>query len=66
LKAEIEALGLRKGEKCTKFFHQMVNSNKRNNPIESLLVNGTDSSDHIENIEVIEHIVQFYNSLFSG
>jgi hypothetical protein len=34
-------LWLREGEKCTKFFHQVANSNRRNNSIESLLVNGS-------------------------
>jgi hypothetical protein len=35
------AFWLREGDKCTKFFfHQMTNSNKRNNSVESLLVDG--------------------------
>ena len=37
------ALWLRERErdKCTKFFHQMADSNRRNNSIEQLLVNGS-------------------------
>jgi len=50
------ALWLR-GDKCTKFFHQVANSNRRNNSIESILVNGTITS----NQSVIrDHIVHFY------
>lgn len=30
------ALGLREVDKCTKFFHQVANSNRRNNSIEQL------------------------------
>jgi hypothetical protein len=36
---------LKEGDKCTKFFHSMANSNKRYNTIESLLVNGSLSSN---------------------
>jgi hypothetical protein len=32
---------LKEGDKCTKFFHQVANANRRNNSIESLVVNGT-------------------------
>jgi hypothetical protein len=34
-------LWLREGDKCTKFFHRVANSNRRNNFIEQLVVNGT-------------------------
>ncbi|XP_059428690.1 uncharacterized protein LOC132162467 [Corylus avellana] len=33
------ALWLREGDNCTKFFHQVANSNRRNNSIEQLVVN---------------------------
>ena len=36
---------LKEGDANTRFFHRMANSNQKNNGIESLLVNGTLSSD---------------------
>jgi hypothetical protein len=36
---------LKEGDKCTKFFHQVANANRRNNSIESLVVNGTPTSN---------------------
>jgi hypothetical protein len=53
---------LKEGDKCTKFFHQVANANCRNNYIESLIVNGSPTSD--PNI-ISDHIVGFYESLFS-
>jgi exonuclease III len=53
---------LKEGDKCTKFFHQVANANRRNNSIESLVVNGTPSSDPSI---VSNHIVNFYESLFT-
>jgi hypothetical protein len=44
------------------FFHQVANLNKRNNSAESLMVNGTASTDHFE---ISENIVQFYNNLYA-
>jgi hypothetical protein len=41
-------LWLREGDNCTKFFHIMVNSNRRNNFIDSLLIGGTISTNRIE------------------
>ena len=38
-------LHLREGDTNTKFFHRMANSNRRNDGIESLMVNGILSSD---------------------
>jgi hypothetical protein len=56
------ALWLKEGDKCTKFFHRVANSNRRNNSIEALSVNGSVSSDQSA---IREHIVQYYDSLFS-
>jgi hypothetical protein len=53
---------LKEGDKCTKFFHQVANANRRNNSIDSLVVNGLPTLDL--NI-VSDHIVGFYESLFS-
>jgi hypothetical protein len=53
---------LKEGDKCTKFFHQVANSNRRNNSIDSLVVNGTATSD--PGI-ISDHIVNFYDSLFT-
>jgi hypothetical protein len=56
------ALWLKKGDKCTKFFHRVANSNRRSNSIESLSVNGSISSDQ----QVIkDHVALFYKSLFA-
>jgi hypothetical protein len=38
-------LWLKEGDKCTKFFHQIANSNRRSNSIESLSITGSISSD---------------------
>jgi hypothetical protein len=54
-------LWLKEGDKCTKFFLRMVNSNGRNNSIESLVVNDSVSTNHAE---IREHIVQFYDNLY--
>jgi hypothetical protein len=53
---------LKEGDKCTKFFHQVANANRRNNSIESLVVNGTETSDPAI---ISDHIVNFYDSLFT-
>jgi hypothetical protein len=53
---------LKEGDKCTKFFHQVANANRKNNYIESLIVNGLPTSD--TNI-IREHIVKYYKSLFA-
>jgi hypothetical protein len=53
---------LKEGDKCMKFFHLMTNSNKRYNTIDSLLINGSLSS----NLAVIrDHAVNFYESMFA-
>ena len=53
---------MREGDSNTRFFHKMTNSNRRNNGIESLLVNGSFSSNQgmIENC-----ITQFFMNLYS-
>jgi hypothetical protein len=58
------ALWLKEGDKCTNFFHRMANSNRRNNSIESQLVNGPVSSDQLKsrNTLCISMIVCFLNS----
>jgi hypothetical protein len=53
---------LKEGDKCTKFFHQVANANQMTNSIESLLVNGSPTSD--PNV-ISSHIVNFFESLFS-
>jgi hypothetical protein len=53
---------LNDGDKCTKFFHRVANANRRNNFIESLIVNGSSTS----NPAIIrDHIVNFNESLFT-
>jgi hypothetical protein len=53
---------LKEGDKCTKFFHQVANAHRRNNSIESLVVNGSPSSDLAL---ISDYIVNFYESLFT-
>jgi hypothetical protein len=53
---------LKEGDKCTKFFHQVASANRRNNTIESLIVDGSPTSD----LACIgEHVANYYESLFS-
>jgi hypothetical protein len=51
-----------KGDKCTKFFHSIANLNRRYNSIDSLLIGDSISSNPAE---IGEHVVQFYQDLFS-
>jgi hypothetical protein len=53
---------LKEGDKCTKFFHQVASANRRNNTIESLMVNGIPTSDPAC---IGEHVVNYYKSLFT-
>jgi hypothetical protein len=53
---------LKEGDKCTKFFHSMANSNKRYNTIDSLLINGSLSSNPAA---IRDHVVNFYESMFA-
>jgi hypothetical protein len=53
---------LKEGDKCTKFFHLVANANRRNNSIESLIVDGLPTSDPAV---ISEHIVDYYNSMFT-
>jgi hypothetical protein len=54
-----KALWLREGDKKTKKNHKVANSHRRNNQVESLIINGSMSSNPIE---IKEHIVKFYNT----
>jgi hypothetical protein len=48
---------LKEGDNCTKFFHQVARANRRNNSIESLIVNGSLTSDPAC---ISEHVVNYY------
>jgi hypothetical protein len=48
------------GDKCTKFFQTMANFNMRNNSIDSLLIDGTISTNQVK---ISEYIVLFYQKL---
>ncbi len=56
------ALWLREGDKNIKFFHRLANSNRRQNSISTLLINGELSS---EPDAIADCITQFYQNLFS-
>jgi hypothetical protein len=53
---------LKEGDKCTRFFHSIANSNRRYNSLESLLIGHTQSSNHTE---ISVHSVKFYQKLFT-
>ncbi|KAG5616439.1 hypothetical protein H5410_016263 [Solanum commersonii] len=52
---------IKNGDKNTKFFHRMATSHKRNNTIESLVINGEESSDPVA---IKNEIVDFYQILY--
>ena len=57
---KIRVLCLREGDSNTKSFHRMANSNRRNNSIDNLNIDGVLTSDQ----EVIDDgIAWFYKSL---
>jgi hypothetical protein len=53
---------LKEGDKCTKFFHLMANSNRRFNNIDSLLINGSLSSNPDD---IREHAASYFESMFT-
>ena len=55
-------LHLREGDSNTRFFHRMANSNRKNNDIESFMVNGSLSSDMGMDAYCI---TQFFMNLYS-
>jgi hypothetical protein len=56
------ATWLREGDKNTKFFHRVANSNRRFNSIDHLVVNGVVTTDQSE---IGTGLVNFYKGLFS-
>ena len=60
-KQKSRVLHLKEGEANTKFFHRMANSNRKNNGIESLMVNGTLSLD--QGI-IVDYITPFFMNLY--
>ena len=55
-------LYLKEGDSNTRFFHRMANSNRRNNCIENLMIDGALSSNQDRIADQIEH---FYMNLYS-
>jgi len=52
---------LKEGDKCTKFFHSIANSNRRYNSIDSLWIGDTLTSNKSN---IGDHVVEFYQKLF--
>jgi hypothetical protein len=59
---KLRALWLKEGDQNTRFFHKVANSHRRYNRVEVLRINGVLSDDPTE---VKDHVVQFYQSLYS-
>ena len=57
-----KVLFLKEGDSNTRFFHRMANSNRRNNCIDNLMIEGALSSNQDR---ISDHIVQFYMNLYS-
>ena len=57
-----KVLFLKEGDSNTRFFHRMANSNRRNNCIENLMIDGavTTNQDRI-----VHHVKQFFKNLYS-
>jgi hypothetical protein len=58
---KLRVMWLKEGDKCTKFFHSIANSNRRYKSMDSLLIGDTPSNQ----TEIGEHVVMFYQKLFS-
>jgi hypothetical protein len=54
-------LWLKEGDKCTKYFHSIANSNRRYNSIDSLMIGDILS---FNKTEIGNHVVNFYQKLF--
>ena len=59
---KFRVLFLKEGDSNTRFFHRMANSNRRNNCIENLMIDGALSSNQDR---IANHIEQFYMNLYS-
>ena len=55
-------LFLKEGDSNTRFFHRMANSNRRNNCIDSLMIDGAMSTNQDR---IVDHVEQFFMNLFS-
>jgi hypothetical protein len=53
---------LKEGDNNTKFFHRVANSHRRYNHVGALRINRAMSSDPVE---IKEHIVQYYDKLYT-
>jgi hypothetical protein len=51
------AFWLKEGDNNTNFFHWLANSQRRNNLVESLVVDGSTTT---ESVVIKDHIVNFY------
>ena len=55
-------LFLKEGDSNTRFFHRMANSNRRNNCIENLMIDGAVTTNHDR---IVDHVEQFFMNLYS-
>ena len=62
LRQKSKVLFLQDGDSNTRFFHRMANSNRRNNCIESLMINGAVSTNKDR---IVDHVEQFFMNLYS-
>ena len=57
-----KVLFLKEGDSNTRFFHRMANSNRRNNCIETHMIDGAVSTNQDR---IVDHIEQFFMNLYS-
>ena len=62
MRQKSKVLFLKEGDSNTRFFHRMANSNRRNNCIDSLMIDGAMSTNQDR---IVDHVEQFFMNLFS-
>ena len=62
MRQKSKVLFLKEGDSNTRFFHRMTNSNRRNNCIKTLMIDGAVST---KQDRIVDHIEQFFMNLYS-